>query len=221
MSRVVAIVEGYTEQAFCRSVLAPELGAKGVFLEAQLVGKPGQKGGVRSWESARRDILNALKQQAGRACTTMFDYYGLPGDWPGVREGKEKLSSLGVGVVEQKMHEDICSALGSGFEARRFVPYIQLHEFEALLFCGPKELSDVLQTPTLESKFQEILKKAGEPESIDNDPNTAPSKRISSLAPRFQKTLHGATTTQRIGLGRLRAGCPHFAAWLVTLEALA
>ena len=96
MSRVVAIVEGYTEQAFCREVLAPALGAKGVSLEAQLVGKPGHKGGVRSWESARRDILNALKQQPDRACTTMVDYYGLPGDWPGVRQAKRNRPALAL-----------------------------------------------------------------------------------------------------------------------------
>jgi len=119
------------------------------------------------------------------------------------------------------MHQDVCGELGTGFNVRRFVPYIQLHEFEALLFCGPKELSNVLQAPTLEPTLREIVEQAGEPEAIDDDPSTTPSKRISSLAPRFQKTLHGATTAQRIGLERLRAGCRHFAEWLVKLETLA
>ena len=220
MSRVVAIVEGRTEQAFCGQILVPTLGAKGVYLEAQLVGKPGHKGGVRSWESVRRDILNAIKQQAGRVCTTMFDYYGLPGDWPGVRKGKKRTFRLGVEVVERSMHEEICGELGSGFDEKRFLPYVQLHEFETLLFSGPKELSAVLGTPSLDRKLREIVEKSGEPEAIDDNPNSAPSKRISALAPHFQKVLHGTIAAQRIGIDTLRGACPHFASWLAKLEAL-
>lgn len=221
MSRVVVIVEGRTEQAFCSEMIAPELGAKGVYLEAQIVGKPNHKGGVRSWESARRDILSALKQQSGRVCTTMFDYYGLPGDWPGVDDGKKKTYRLGVEIVEKAMHEDVCNTLSSGFDPKRFLPYVQLHEFEALSFCGPKELSEVLQIPAHESKFREIVKNSGEAEAIDDNPNTAPSKRIAALAPNFQKMLHGSLTTKRIGIERIRRGCQHFADWLAKLEALA
>ena len=88
MSRVLALVEGQTEQAFVRDVLAPELGNRGVFISATLIGKPGHKGGIRSYESVQRDILAALKQDIGRSCTTMFDYYGLQADWPGVPEAR-------------------------------------------------------------------------------------------------------------------------------------
>jgi hypothetical protein len=119
------------------------------------------------------------------------------------------------------MHEDVCNILSSGFDPKRFVPYVQLHEFEALLFCGPKELSEVLQVPAHESKFREIVKNSGEPEAIDDNPNTAPSKRIVALAPHFRKMLHGSLTTKRIGIERIRRGCRHFADWLAKLEALA
>ncbi|MGH9318961.1 MAG: DUF4276 family protein [Vicinamibacteria bacterium] len=72
----------------------------------------------------------------------------------------------------------------------------------------------------MESKFRHILDASTEPEAIDDNPSTAPSKRIELLAPHFQKTLHGAIAAQRIGVDRMRAACPHFARWLAKLHAL-
>ena len=64
MNRVIAVVEGQTEQTFIRDVLAPLLGWKGVMLSARLVGKPGSKGGATSFRRAQNDMLSLLKQEA-------------------------------------------------------------------------------------------------------------------------------------------------------------
>ena len=90
MNRVLALVEGDTEQAFVRDVLAPELAHKGADLRARRIGKPGHKDGVRGYEVVLREIRTLLKEDLGRYCTTMFDYYGLPSNWPGVMEAKAK-----------------------------------------------------------------------------------------------------------------------------------
>ncbi len=188
MSRVLALVEGQTEQAFVREVLAPELGARGVFISAALVGKPGHKGGVRSYQSVRKDILASLKQDSGRFCTTMFDYYGLPADWPGVPEAKSLAPRAGVSQIESVLLDDICAQMGGTLHPPRFQPYIQLHEFEALLFCDPETLASVLGSPSLGARLGAVVEPFSDPEMIDDDPKTAPSKRIALLAANYQKS---------------------------------
>ena len=221
MSRVLALVEGRTEQTFVRAVLAPDLGLKGVFLSASVAGKPGHKGGVRPWASVRREILAALKQDGRRYCTTMFDYYALPTDWPGARDAKAKPFDEAAAVIERAVHADICGELGDSFDQRRLIPYIQMHEFEALLFTDTQVLADVVQQPHLRNHFDKIVTDCGEPEAIDDNPETAPSKRILSAAPNYQKILQGAIAAKRIGLACMTEACPHFAEWVGRLETLA
>jgi hypothetical protein len=220
MSRVLALVEGQTEQTFVREVLAPDLGRLGVFLSASLIGKPRHKGGVRPWASARADILTALKQDQHRYCTTMFDYYGLPTDWPGRRTALPRPYREAVSTIERAVHEEICGELGDSFDQSRFVPYIQTHEFEALLFAEPQILADVAQCPSLSDHFEEIVAECGEPEAIDDHPETAPSKRILGVAPSYQKVLHGTIAAKQIGLAKMKQACPHFGEWVGRLEAL-
>lgn len=82
-ARIIALVEGPTEETFVRRLLAPDLGVHGVAITATTYGRPRKHGGVPSWGRARRELLRLLKEDRGRRVTTMFDYYGLPGDWPG------------------------------------------------------------------------------------------------------------------------------------------
>jgi hypothetical protein len=91
MSRALIHVEGETEEAFVNEILAPHLRQKGYAkVSARLVGNARQRdrrGGIRAWTTARRDIMNHLREDPGCLATTMVDYYGLPktGDraWPG------------------------------------------------------------------------------------------------------------------------------------------
>jgi hypothetical protein len=219
MSRVLALVEGQTEQAFVKQVLAPELGARGVYLTAALIGRPGRKGGIRPYEIVRGDILKLLKQDRRQFCTTMFDYYGLPPAWPGKGDGRGSPSALAESI-ERAMRDDIVSAMGEGFVPTHFIPYVQMHEYEALLFSDPGMLAGVLDPPDLTATLEGIGEQCGEPERIDDSPEGAPSKRISQHSQRYSKVVHGTIAAQRIGLAKMRERCPHFAAWLVTLESL-
>jgi hypothetical protein len=88
-SRVIAVVEGQTEQTFVREVLAPWLAERTVFLSPRLVGKPGHKGGVGEYSRAKKDMLALLKQEAGTIITTMFDFYAMPFSWPGREEASK------------------------------------------------------------------------------------------------------------------------------------
>lgn len=217
--RVLAFVEGQTEEKFSREVVSPSLASRSVFISATTPGRRRAHGGVPSWARAKRELLRYLKEDTERFVTTMFDYYGLPNDWPGWSEARqERQITKKAEAIEQAVHADICSELGESFDGARFLPYIQMHEFEALLFSDTKVLAESVPHPGLQSHLDEIIKECGEPEGIDDDPNTAPSKRICALVPRYQKVLHGIIAAKRIGLPTMRERCPHFAEWLEALE---
>ena len=218
MNRVRALVEGQTEQAFVAQVLAPHLLNHGVHIFPTLLGKPGRRrGGIRRYESVRRDILAALKENRGRFVTTMFDYYKLPNDWPGATNAAG-LSPTEIGLaVAAALHEDIVSEIDAG---PRFVPYSSMYEFVALLFSDPGILASTVQVPHLVDHFGNCVRQCGSPEAIDDGENTAPSKRIKSIAPQYDKVVHGTIAAQRIGLPTIKEQCPHFARWLETLEHL-
>ncbi len=59
------------------------------------------------------------------------------------------------------------------------------------------------------------------PEEIDDGVETAPSKRLLRMIPRYRKIVDGVNAAQIIGIDRVRAQCPHFNDWLIGLEALA
>ena len=156
MTRVLALVEGQTEENFVDSVLAPHLYAFGyTAVSARLLGNARQRsrrGGIRQWDSNRQDILNRLREDNAVLVTTMVDYYGLPDTWPGRRES----SSLGslrerADMVERAILADIAGSLGGEFEAQRFVPYVVMHEFEGLLFSDPAEFARGIGRPDLSS----------------------------------------------------------------------
>ena len=100
MSRVIAVVEGQTEQGFVRDVLAPFLAAKNVYMTARLVGKPGHKGGDCRYARAKQDVLLLLRQESDTVVTTMFDFYALPDSWPGRTEARKAPFSRKAGIVE-------------------------------------------------------------------------------------------------------------------------
>ncbi|WP_211193645.1 DUF4276 family protein [Pyxidicoccus fallax] len=101
------------------------------------------------------------------------------------------------------------------------MPYLQVHEFEALLFSDVATTGYVLgATPSELQQLQKIRGAFETPEHINDSPETAPSKRLLQLFPRYDKTFFGPAAVSRIGLEAVRRECPHFASWLTTLERL-
>ena len=225
MSEIVAIVEGQTELTFVRDQLAAHLGARDTAIWAVLSGKSRRHGGVRGWTSTRGDICRTLAE--GRYVTTMFDYYAMPTDWPG-RQGSADLPWDRRGDhIEQAIIEDLKASLGDGFDERQMIPYVQMHEFEALAFADVAVLS--AKTAPLSGRsaeelgrsFRDILDEAGSPEAINDGHDTCPSRRITGqIGRQYRKPLHGPIITRAIGLQTLRQECPHFDAWVTRLEAV-
>ena len=189
MVDVTAIVEGETEQGFVNEVLASHLGARGVSIWPIFPGRRRRSGGVRPWDSVRGDILRALRERSGRICTTMFDFYGLPEDWPGRRKaGTAHVSPDERGsIVEKALLADLIDQAGEDFRKDLYMPYVQVHEFEALLFADVTKLAEGLAGPHGPSRNQllehldSVLGEAGgQPEAINDGYRTCPSRRIAS-----------------------------------------
>lgn len=224
MSRVLILVEGPTERAIVDQVFAPELGAQGVYLYPRVVGKPGHKGGNR-FAPVLRELKALMRQEPGSVVTMLFDYYGLSGDWPSINTAQGMPPDAVPGILEPAIAAAVAREIGRDFNANLFIPYIQMHEVESLLFSGPAEMAVIFQQPHLEEEFAEIVATCGGCELINNDPETAPSKRIQNLYPGYKKgssvNAHAYRIAQHIGVERIRRECPHFNEWINKLEQLA
>ena len=147
--------------------------------------------------------------------TTMLDLYALPTDFPGWAEARRRTTtSERVEALEAALQAEIADP--------RFLPYIQLHEFEALLYCDLSQLEQRIEGsgPALATLAAEV---AGlEPEEINEGAATAPSKRIIRHVPAYEraKVRVGAPAAAAIGLAALRARCPHFSSWVTRMEQL-
>lgn len=199
MPRLLIHVEGQTEETFVNEVLRDHLVGRGYHsVNARIVGNPRvreRRGGIRSWPSVKKDIVNHLRQDPNCIATTMIDYYyGLPqtglGEWPG-----SELSRT-LGTIEEKalcvedaVRDDVVAQMGNRFNSDRFVPFVVMHEFEGLLFSDCAGFSRAIGRPDLKASFQEIRDDFATPEDINDSPLTAPSKRLRHLVPGYEKPL--------------------------------
>lgn len=222
--RLLALVEGQTEEQFCKSLIAPFLRHRRIYLSATTMGRSRTVAGVPSWKRAEKVLRQLLLEDQRRHVTTMFDYYGMPDDWPGRADAGNKPHTEKASTIEEGMRTKLQEVVGKHWRAERFIPYVQMHEFEALLFTGPKVLGTVSVGSTggdAVRRFRKITDSYSTPEEIDDGKATAPSKRIEQVAPEYEKVSHGVIAAKKIGLPAIRSACPNFDAWMHKLEALA
>jgi hypothetical protein len=220
MIRIHIICEGQTEELFVNELLTPSFYAKGFDLRPSLIGKPGHKGGKISFEKLFLDVRKRLLSDPSAYCTTFFDYYGLPPQFP----GKETLNNqYSVTKKSKRVTKELSKAIKEklGDDAvRRFIPYVQMYEFEALLFSDPVVLSTSIERQELKKYFQSIKDQFTTPEEINDNPNTAPSKRILKRISDYEKPIMGCIAALEIGLKTMRNECKLFDSWLNKLELL-
>ena len=225
MSRLYLFAEGTTELTFADTVLKQHLANWGVYLHPPVLIAHAKKrgrvhrGGGRNYAPMKNDILRFLAQESGGGVffTTMIDLYAIHANFPGLDEA-EKLRHMPdkrVEALEQTFAEDICDD--------RFVPYIQLHEYEAYLFSDPTWFRYFYNHQKKQIAALKAIADAYEtPELIDDGPHSAPSKRIIAELLDYEeaKSVVGPQVAELIGLDVIRGKCHHFAAWLSRLEKL-
>jgi|tagenome__1003787_1003787.scaffolds.fasta_scaffold20988296_6 hypothetical protein len=223
--RLHLLVEGSTEEGFVNRVLAPHLGALNVFADARKIETSRRRGriyrgGIHSYEQVAKDLQRWMKEddRPDAWFTTMLDLYALPDEFP-------VFTDAGHETDPYRRISRLEAAFGAAIDHRRFIPYIQLHEFEALLLTEPRHLDWFFIEPTHQQAIDRLVAMAEtyeSPELIDDGPQTAPSKRIIAELPAYAglKATVAPDVVAKIGLERLRGRCAHFGQWLATLESL-
>ena len=203
-----------------KTVVTPHLATLNVGVSAPMIGTSGKKGGAVTLNRLRENVRDCLLQDRNSYCTTFVDFYGIDSDFPGKKEaGRKPGLSDKQRVVCDAFADQLAQSLGEG-PMRRFIPYVQMHEFEGLLFSDPSQLAFELKRQDLAQHFWAIRNSFDTPEHIDDSPLSAPSKRIQKIFPRYRKVQMGERAIRAITLRKIRQECPLFNAWLAELENL-
>jgi hypothetical protein len=218
MKRLLFIVEGDTEKEFVTNILAPYFGGKG-FHNIACYKIKHSKGGLNKYAHLRKDLLNSI-HESDTIVTTLIDYYGLPTDFPGFKAAQKILSIQDrISFLELKIKQELEAT--SRREFPNVLPYIQLHEFEALIFSSLDGLKAVFTESEADFKaLSNVLNQYPNPEMINNSPVTAPSKRLLAHVEGYNKVVDGVQILRELGLGLVRSKCPRFNAWISNLENL-
>ena len=221
--RLNVTAEGQSEERFVKDTLSNHLGTFNISTDVRcvLTSKDrfkSYRGGLLSYNKAKKDIQTWIKEDNNKDVffTTMFDLYALPKDFPRYNESLQIRDPYKrITFLEKSFNEDINNY--------KFIPYLQLHEFEALLFTNIKMLElEYFNHEKPINSLAQLIDNIGNPELIDDGPNTAPSKRIIKLIPEYEydKVSVGSTIVNLIGIKDLLSCCHHFNSWIKKLESL-
>lgn len=221
-------VEGQGEEMFVNRVLRGHLHQFGVMVKKPVLAATSFRmgedndpeittGGVTNYDSIRDDISNqfaAGEIGASDILTTLIDLYALPALFPGHKEATANslTGSRKADHIEQAWKADIGHP--------NFFPYIQVHEFEALILTRPSALNNFY--PEHSKRIEQLRTECASfrtPEDINEVKETSPSHRILNHIPTYQK-VDGFRHLQEIGIPELKARCPRFKAWIEQCEKL-
>jgi Domain of unknown function (DUF4276) len=153
--RLAISVEGATEREFVNRILKPHLKTHSIEVQAIDI-----RGNV-SLDKIAHTLPSLLS--SFDFVSTFYDYYGFKR-----REGRS-INELECAIMQ----------LANSSQRHRFIPYIQLHEFEALIYAAPDIAVKCLQGNASDlSTMQETIRRSGSPEKINDGVTTSPSHRL-------------------------------------------
>ena len=221
-------VEGQEEELFVNRVLRGHLSSFRVVVQKPVLAATSFRvgdddnaevtvGGVTNYDAIRNDVLNQVATgdiAAADVLTTLIDLYALPLTFPGSEE------AVAQGLTGGKKALHIEQAWKADIGCANFFPYIQVHEFEALILTRPSVLQAYY--PEHAAGIEQLRSECAlfmTPEDINEVKATSPSHRILARVPTYHK-IDGFRHLQDIGLPELKARCPRFKEWLERCEKL-
>ena len=217
MKHIIIVCEGETEQEFVRDILRQPFLCRGILLDFPKIKR--SNGGIVKWNLLKEQIERHLREGRKPYVTTFIDYYGISDkhqfpSWVEAHKISDK--SRRIDCLQQAMRNDIHEELRS-----RFIPYIQLHEFEALLFIDEESIvAAEIDCSIDRTKLRKVLADFPDPETINNHIETSPSHRLEQIITGYNKVLHGNIIALRIGLQHIREKAKGFNQWLSQLESI-
>lgn len=215
MKRLIIICEGETEQEFCNTVLYPFFISNNIIVQAPLLKH--SHGGIVRWDTLKKQIEITLRAEPDAYVTLLIDYYGLYKKhafphWDESVQYADKNERMIF--LEKSMREDIEESI-----RYRFIPYIQLHEFEGLLFCDKSILERIIPKEDFvgSEELEDTIACYPNPEMINSHRETSPSHRLMRIIQGYSKVVYGSIIAESIGLSKIRTKCPRFNNWISTL----
>ncbi len=216
------LCEGKSELSFVAKVLRPYLQPYDIIARPTLLltnRKLDARGGMLDYKQVKRDLSYLIRSAKDtdyeqNFFTTMFDLYALSPDFPGFQNGNADCYGL-VKNIEMAFATDI--------NCYRFIPYIELHEFETLVLCNLEAIKGEypLASKSIDKLNNEWRKQYyNQAELVNTHWETAPSRRIIEALGnkyRYNKPKMGVIATSQKGIDSLRNECPHFNQWIAQL----
>jgi hypothetical protein len=214
-------VEGDTERRFILTVLQVHFDQFPVELvpvpisKRKIIRGSFDRGGTAVKSLTVAEIKRSILAQDVIAVTTMLDYFKLHQSYG--RKSIEGSSDLEIALIMESLLRKELN------DHPKFVPYLQLHDFEALLFSSPEKIATILgEKSKVIDHLRKVRNQFPNPESIDD--KTPPFYQLEKICKKYlgkdiyQKTTHGNLIAKEIGLSTIRSQCPHFDQWLTELE---
>ena len=209
MIRLAISVEGQTEEEFSKAVLTTHLRSHGIEAQPILLGRArggGPGGGAVSVDRLASEMVHLLR--SFDVVSSFVDFYGFRGN-------RDKTAEELEALVRRKIQQKI------DWNQNRVLPYVQKYEFEGLLFSDVSAFSALVHAPPKSvDLLRNIRSGFATPEDINDDWATAPSRRIKGVIQRYDKRVDGPVVAMEIGLEAIRAECPRFNEWMISLESL-
>lgn len=201
MIRIGIAVEDSTEVEFVNRSLLPDLLPSGISVT------PVSIDGNVTIQRLAREMANLY--WSFDAVSSLVDFYGFQGK-----------NADTVNDLECHIRNNVEKYIGDSVTETKLIPYVQIHEFEALLFSDVESFRHIMVEATSGqiNELRQICDKFNTPEDIDDSVWTAPSKRIVSVFPEYRKALHGPLIAETIGVQTIRDRCPRFNGWLKRLS---
>jgi len=227
MVQITILVEGHTEKRFCQAVLEPYLKSKNIFPIVNLIKTKKTvagrdfEGGLNSYQQLYDQLIVLLRNTDPdmKLITTMIDLYQLPETFPKYHESQSITDAYEkVEFLEKALS---ASLLEDKINIEKFLPYFQLHEFEAFMFVDSSKTLEKIHDAKAgqRAEYQEVIRKYDNPELINTKkgPSIYMKEAFSEI---FQKSTTGPIIAESIGLDTLRNKCRHFHEWLEKLESI-
>lgn len=215
MRGIYILCEGPSEEEFVNNIMRSHFQRFEIYDVRPILmsTSKGHKGGDIKYDRLKYNIDRLLRRENDIIVTTFIDFFRLRTDFPMYSEAQLQNDKVRrVELLEQALLEAIDSS--------RFVPYIQLHEFEGLLFAaidGFDYLTDVSEN-NLRILREAVFEKEN-PELLNDGELTAPSKRLERLIPGFDrnKPFYGGIITDVNTIEPVLERCVRFRAWVELL----
>ena len=196
---VSVVCEGQTEVDFIKCLNEKYFIPKRISLKPVSYNKSTSMNGNVSVDR----IVQYIKKAKHPIVTTFVDYYGF-----------KHQSGRSVTQIEEEIKEKANKEF--------FIPYLQMHEIEALWFSDINAIKEVKNPNDLQvNRLMKIVNEYPNPEDINNSPQTAPSKRLESIFPDYQKVLDGKLISNKLSIPKIQEKCPRFSKWLKDIEDMA